>query len=308
MLDAHQLNVFLVAAETLNFTQAASRLHMSQPSVSQHILSLEQHFEQPLFIRSGRNIQLTDAGTALMPLAKELVNRSVQIEEVMKSLEGEVHGHLMIGCSTTPGKYILPQLLARFHRLYPKVTLSCQVASQQVSFEMVCTGHAHFALLSKPNATCKGVELQEFMDDEILLIAPLTHPWAQRQEIEPEELYTATFILREEDSGTQVAVRSGLSQVGVDIDQLEKLLELGNSEAIAMAVQEGLGLGFVSKVVVERLVKARVAPVSVRGLDLRRKIYISRSVRRPATTAQMAFWDFIINIEGFPMIGVYYDG
>ena len=86
MLDAHQLNVFLIAAETLNFTQAAVRLHMSQPSVSQHIFSLEQHFEQPLFIRSGRNVQLTDAGVALVPLARELVARSVHIEEMMKSL------------------------------------------------------------------------------------------------------------------------------------------------------------------------------------------------------------------------------
>ncbi len=297
MLDAHQLNVFLMAAETLNFTQAAARLHMSQPSVSQHIFSLEQHFEQPLFIRSGRNIQLSDAGAALVPLARELVNRSVHIEEVMKSLEGEVHGHLLVGCSTTPGKYVLPHLLAHFHRLYPKVTLSCHVASQQQSLEMVCEDQVHFALLSNLESACKGVELLEFMDDKILLIAPLNHPWATRAEIEPEELYTADFILREEGSGTQTAVQTSLANLGIDVDQLEKLLELGNSEAIAIAVQEGLGLGFVSEIVVDRLVKDRVAPIKVMGLDITRKIFISRNIRRPATTAQKVFWEFINNVN-----------
>lgn len=297
MLDAHQLNVFLIAAETLNFTQAAARLHMSQPSVSQHIFSLEQHFDQPLFIRSGRNIQLSDAGVALVPLAREMVNRSVQIEEVMKSLEGEIHGHLLVGCSTTPGKYILPHLLARFHQLYPKVTLSCHVASQQQAMEMVCEGQVHFALMSNSNNACKDVELIEFMEDRVLLIAPLNHPWAKREEIKAEELYTADFILREESSGTHLAVKDSLANLGLDIEKLEKLLELGNSEAIALAVEESLGLGFVSSVVVERLVKNRVAPVRVCGLDITRKIFISRNIRRPATTAQNVFWEFINNVD-----------
>ena len=78
MLDVHQLNVFLVAAETLNFTQAAQQLHMTQPSVSQHIQGLERHFDTLLFLRNGRNLELTDAGMALLPLAKEAVMLSMR--------------------------------------------------------------------------------------------------------------------------------------------------------------------------------------------------------------------------------------
>ena len=70
MLDIHQLNIFVVAAETLNFTQAAQQLHMTQPSVSQHIQALERHFDIELFIRNGRNLELTDAGMALLPMAR----------------------------------------------------------------------------------------------------------------------------------------------------------------------------------------------------------------------------------------------
>jgi DNA-binding transcriptional LysR family regulator len=73
MLDAHQLNVFLTAARTLNFTAAARQLHMTQPSVSQHIQTLEQHFDMDLFIRSGRHLPQNEAGAAFQPMAQDMV-------------------------------------------------------------------------------------------------------------------------------------------------------------------------------------------------------------------------------------------
>lgn len=294
MLDAHQLNVFLVAAEMMNFTEAARRLHMSQPSVSQHIQALEQHFEQPLFIRAGRTIQLTDAGEALVPLAKEMVNRSNHIEETIKSLHGEVYGHLLIGCSTTPGKYVLPQLLARFHTLHRNVKVSCHVSPQEIALQSLRDGEVHIALASTPHTNYTNIEFRKFITDHVLLIAPLDHPWAQRGEIEPEELYEVNFIFREEKSGTQTAVNEALAKLGIDVNRLKTLLVLGNSEAIALAVEEGLGVGFVSSLAVSRLVQGRVAPVQVRGLTLERDIFIGRLSGRLNTRAQTAFWDFAI--------------
>ena len=99
MLDAHQLNIFLVAAETLNFTLAAERLHMSQPSVSQHIKSLEKHFDEALFIRQGRSLILSDAGRILIPLARLFVTQSTRINETMSSLKGHIKGRIRIGCN-----------------------------------------------------------------------------------------------------------------------------------------------------------------------------------------------------------------
>ena len=120
MLDAHQLNVFLIASETLNFTETGKRLHMTQPTVSQHIQALENHFDSKLFHRNGRHLELTDAGKILVPLARDLIKVSVHIDETMESLKGDIYGHLLVGCSTTPGKYVLPHLLAakRPFRLY----------------------------------------------------------------------------------------------------------------------------------------------------------------------------------------------
>lgn len=298
MLDAHQLNIFLVAAETLNFTQAAQLLHMSQPSVSQHIKSLEQHFDIALFERTGRQLQLSDAGESLLPLAREMVNQSVQIEEAMASLNGEIFGHLKVGCSTTPGKYILPQLLARFHNQHPAVRVTCQVSPQAMSIEMLCEGRVHFALSSHSHRqSCADAEFQLFMRDPVMLIAPLDHPWSQRGQIDHEELFEANFILREEESGTYATVRDALDTVNFSIHDLNTLLTLGNSEAIALAVQEGLGVGFVSNTVVEGMRQPGIAVVEVRGLNICRDIYIGRHVGRPATVAQAAFWKMIENLQ-----------
>lgn len=293
MLDTHQLNVFLVAAETLNFTQAARLLHMSQPSVSQHIQSLEQSLGQSLFVRAGRHMELTDAGRALAPLAREMVERSVRIEETMKSLEGEVHGRLLVGCSTTPGKYILPQLLANFHHEYPLVRVSCAVTSQERAFDLLCDGEVHVAMVSEPYMSSRTVDTRRFMADPVILIVPLDHPWALRGELDPEDLFDGEFIFREEGSGTEITVRNGLAELDVAVEDLETLLVLGSSEAIALSVKEGIGVGFVSQIVYTRLVDGQVAPVHVRGLEMIREIHIGHQSRKPATLAQNAFWDFI---------------
>lgn len=291
MLDAHQLNVFLTASETLNYTIAARQLHMTQPSVSQHIQALEQHFHTELFIRKGRQMLLTDAGEALVPLARRLVDWSVRIDETMESLRGEVYGHLKVGCSTTSGKYVLPFLLTSFMQRHPQVTATCQVTSRRQAVEDLCDGLVHLALAS-PSDFCSTVEFRKFISDPIQLIVPMDHPWASRDVIQPEELLEAEFIMREEGSGTYDVATQGLEQIQVPVDRLHTILTLGNSEAIALAVEEGLGVGFVSQIVVTRLAKDRVAPVQVCGLKMQQDIYIGRNTGLPGTTAQNAFWDF----------------
>lgn len=292
MLDAHRLNVFVTAAETLNFTHAARELNISQPSVSQHIQELESHFGMPLFVRRGRILSLTDAGETLLPMAREMVYLSIGIDEKMESLKGDVYGHLMVGCTTTPGRYILPGLLATFLETHPKVEATCHVSNRRQAVEMLCEGQLHVALAGARDFD-REIEYCRFMDDPIVLIAPECHPWAQQNSIETDDLLEANFIMREEGSGTRATVAEGLAQVGLALDQLHTILTLGSSEAVALSVQQGIGVAFISKTVVERLVPEGVVVVPVVNLELTQDIYLGRQPRRPATTAQTAFWDFV---------------
>jgi DNA-binding transcriptional LysR family regulator len=296
MLNAHQLNVFLIAAETLNFTQAAQQLEMTQPSVSQHIQSLEQHFGIELFVRAGRSLELSDAGRTLLEMARELVYLSNHIEEAMASIQGDVFGHLMVGCSTTAGRYILPRLLAEFHKGYPQVRATCRVASPEHAAQMLCDGKVHLAMTNTPEL-CREAELRKVLTDEILLVAPLDYPWSHREDLSPAELLKADFILPEEGSDCYAAVRDALNKIGLSIYQLNDLITLGSPEAVCLSVKEGIGVGFVSSIVVQKLAKDQLKIIPVQNLCICQDVFMGRNLNRPCTAAQDAFWEFVVSQE-----------
>ena len=293
MLNAHQLNVFIVAAETLNFTQTAKRLHLTQSSVSQHIKALEAQLETDLFVRRGRAIELTDAASILLPLAKEIVKDTIRAEEKMEMLKQEVYGLLIIGCNTAPGKYVLPLLLAEFHKLYPMVKIACQVMPKEQVLEKMNEGEVHFAMMHLEQKERQEANFHLYIREPISLIAPPDHPWRFKDVIEPEELLLEKFIMREETSGTYASVRDALEMVGVDVAKLDTFLMMGTSEAIALAVKKGLGVGFISKMIMTKICPDQVAPIKIRGTEIFQDIYIGRQTNRPITGAQAAFWEFI---------------
>jgi len=293
MLGTHQLNVFVTAVETLSFTKTAKRLHLTQSSVSQHIKSLENQLGVQLFERKGRSLEITDAGMVLLPMAREIVEDSIRVAEQMELLKNEIHGYLIVGCNTAPGKYILPTLLAKFHQQYPLVRISCQVLPARQVQEGMAEGDIHFTLSNIAESSSEGAEYMLYLEEPIELIVPLNHPWAERGEIDPLDLFDEQFISREKSSGTYQNVAKGLLDVGVDIDKLDTFLEMGTSEALALAVEQGLGVGFVSKLILETICPRRVAVVKVRGLKVLQPIYLGRQTAFPATSAQAAFWDYV---------------
>jgi DNA-binding transcriptional LysR family regulator len=128
MVDIEKLETFMMAAETLSFSETAKRLHLSQPTISHHIKILENSMGVVLFTRTNTGLELTEAGRLLLPWSRRLLNDKNNMQSMMASIQTDVVGELRISCSTTAGKYVLPQLAARFCRLYPGVKvriLSC---------------------------------------------------------------------------------------------------------------------------------------------------------------------------------------
>jgi DNA-binding transcriptional LysR family regulator len=293
MLDAHQLNIFLVAAETLNFTQAAERLHMSQPSISQHIRALEKHFDEELFVRQGRSLILSDAGRVLIPLAEQFVKQSTRINEAMSSLKGHIKGRINIGCNALSGRYILPTYFAQFHFSYPEVTINCQTDQCDSPIEDLRNGNLHFLFTNQGTASEPCFEVEELLQEEIMLITPSDHPWAKRKEIEVEELLTEKFILPSENTDIYFQVNAALARKNYSLLQLDSFLTLSNAEAIALSVEKGLGLSFSSKIIASTI--SEVALVPIKDVKVVQKLVIVRDHTQLTTAARDAFWDYIIN-------------
>jgi DNA-binding transcriptional LysR family regulator len=293
MIDIEKLETFLVSAETLNFSETAKRLHLSQPTVSQQIKILEKSMGVVLFIRSNTGLELTEAGRLLVPWAHRLIHDTNNLQSMMASIQSDVVGELRISCSTTAGKYVLPLLAARFCRLYPGVKvriLSC--TPEEVAIKLL-EGDMHIGVLSH-EASDSDLESQEFFHDTIALIVPPSHRWANRRMVEPGELLEEPIIMREETSGTRQVVLSELSKFDIGIDDLNIFMELGNAEAIVRTVAAGYGIAFVSKLATAcPLERGSVIELDVQSLNLNRAIYMVRNPNSPPHRPRDAFWGFI---------------
>jgi DNA-binding transcriptional LysR family regulator len=163
--------------------------------------------------------------------------------------------------------------------------------------EELCEGTVQLAVLSA-EPSCKDAEYRHFFTDHVVLITPGNHLWAQRDVIALEELGDADFILRDGQSGTRLEVEAALGEAGLNIGDLKVVMEIGNSEAISMAVEEGIGVAFVSRTVARRGIElGKIKEVRVAGLALKRRVFIAYSRRHPATRAQTEFWNFVQETE-----------
>lgn len=295
MLDAHQLNIFLTAAETLNFTQAADRLHMSQPSVSQHIGALEKHFDEVLFIRQGRSLKLSDAGRILIPLARQFVKQSTCINETMSSLKGHVKGRIIIGCNAISGKYILPEYFARFHEQYPEVSIFCQTDNCTSPLHALRRDDLHFLFTNQDQGIDSCFEVHNLLIEEINLITPLDHPWACKNSVKIEELIEEEFILPTENTPTYEIVNTALALKNLSLLQLDSYLTLSNIESIVISVEKGIGVSFSSKIISSTI--GNVASIPIKDLSITQGTSIVRDKTQLSTTARDAFWEFMTTVN-----------
>lgn len=196
MIEVNELRVFLAAAEEENFSAAARKLHLSQPAISFQIQGLERRLNVKLFQRIGKRISLTEAGRELVPMAREMINLATRIEETICLQQGHVKGHLKIGCSTSPGKYILPHLVGAYRKLYPDVLITVEVMSRHQVEEQLNAKEIHLGVLAMCSRE-KEIECFPFFTDQLVLITPPDHPWALRGRIHLSELKEADWILRE---------------------------------------------------------------------------------------------------------------
>jgi DNA-binding transcriptional LysR family regulator len=293
MIDLTRLQVFLAAAETLSFSAAANRLHISQPTVSHHIKRLEEEIGSALFDRSGNEIALTSAGRLLVPHARKLLREAMGIQQMMNSMEDRVVGSLRIACSTTSGKYILPQFAGRFLNRHPGVTIRINRCTRTKVVPTLLGEEADLGVVSF-DACGDDMDCQEFFTDHIILISPANQPWTAMDSIEPSDLLGVPLILDEPSSGTRRELLTELGKHDIDISDLHVFLEVGNAEAIVTTVERGFGLAFVPLTSAKwALERGSVVKIPVNGFDLHRRIFMVRKTLHAANRAMESFWAFV---------------
>lgn len=299
MIGARELEVFLAAAQFENFSAAANKLHMSQPSISFQIHSLEQQLKVKLFHRIGHRIQLTQAGRDLIPVANEMMNLSTQLVEIMRASQNCVSGILNIGCTTTPGRYILPVLLNVFRQQYPCVQVNVETSTDRVAMEeKLLDKGTDFAIFGLPPKS-KKLDVWAIDHDELVLCVPANHRWAERGAILPQELLNTDWVMREPEAATRRLTESHLLEHGINPEELNVVMVLGCPEGVLVGVENGCGVSFISRVAVQRsLALGMIKTLPVTGLSIQRPILLASNPKGAATRIQGLFRDFILSKEG----------
>jgi DNA-binding transcriptional LysR family regulator len=293
MIDLMRLQTFLHAAESLSFSEAARQMHLTQPTVSHHIKMLETDLGIDLFERTGGALKLTDAGRILLPRARKLIRQSIEMEQMMEAFQDEIVGDLRIACSTTTGKYILPQFAARFQYRNPAVKVSILRCIPDHVVPRLLESEADLGVISHDMIN-EDLEFQEFFVDHIVLIVPAEHAWAKRDYVDPSELIEQPLIIREQTSGSRRVMLAELGKHDIILDDMNIFMELGNAEAIIKTIEAGFGMSFVSRLSAEwALNQGTVAEVPVAGFDLHRRIYMAQRTIHEANRAVEAFWRFV---------------
>jgi DNA-binding transcriptional LysR family regulator len=287
-MDVRDLEVFLSVAKHLNFTRAGEEVHLSQPSVSVRVRQLERDLGIKLFEQLGKKVALTEAGRLLIPYARRVVAALDDARHVIEEIQGLERGVLRIGASTTPGIYLVPNLIAGFKRLYPKIEVHLEIKDTRRVEEGLIRNDYDFGFVGG-HLVGDEVKIVPWRTDEVVLIAPPEHPLAQRKQVQLKQLAGQQFIFRESGSATRRAVNEELRSLNL---QLEAVMEMDNPEAVKQAVQAGLGVAFLSRFAVGMELRAgTLVVVRARGLTIRRELKIAYRKDKHLSRAAQAFID-----------------
>ena len=268
------LHAFLVVAEVGKISEAARRLHLSQPAVTAQIRRLEADLDTPLFIRSVHGVTLTPRGAHLR---ERLQHIFADLEEALSDLDrpGEVTGILKFAASTTSAAHFVPNIFARFRRYHPAVGLHLIVGNAKDVLEQVREQHVGLGLLAGHQRS-PGVHLEEFMPDEIVAVcAPRIRDPKLRRSIEnlksAQDLEHLPLIWRERGAGTRAVVEQVLKEHGLNVRKLDQRLEIGSTEAIKSLVAAEIGIAFFSCWEVQNeLAAGAVREIHIPGLRIHR--------------------------------------
>jgi DNA-binding transcriptional LysR family regulator len=267
-MNLNHLKAFVKVVQTGSFKEAAKRLSVSQPAITQRIQSLEEYLKTKLFSKDTEG--LSSHGRVLYERSLEILSLWEQVEEEI--LGTKVSGHLTLGASTIPSEYLLPALLKSYRNNYPEVQLRLRISGTNEVLRWLKDRTVDVAITGMPLQET-GIVSFPVAEDELQIIAPAESDWTENTH-SLESLLEADWIVREPQSDTRRSFETYLENRSVDISRLSISGQLESTEAVIAAVEAGLGLSVVSSLAADRAERlGRVKIVQMHDFVVKRSFY-----------------------------------
>ncbi|GAA1269302.1 LysR family transcriptional regulator [Saccharothrix xinjiangensis] len=293
-MELRQLEYFVAVAEECHFTRAARRMHVAQSGLSASIRALEVELGAPLFVRSTRQVELTQAGRALLAEARRALGAVDAARDAVAAVQGLLRGELSVGSVQCLHGVHLPAVLARFHELHPGVELRLRQAGSGELVELVRAGRLDLAFVTAGHVT-DDLKVSALSTEPLVLACAPELPLAARESVRLAELAGQPFVDFTPDRGTRDAVDRALAAAGVDrrvaveVDDVHSLLDF---------VGFGLGVALVPRSFAAKRTRARFVEV----VDA--PVAETAVVTSPAGgAAASVLLDMVLDGRGLPVAG-----
>ncbi|MEN3033668.1 MAG: LysR family transcriptional regulator [Aquificaceae bacterium] len=301
MIDITKLKTFVAVADLGSFSRASEILYVTQPAVTQQIKALEKIVGAKLLQRLSGKIVLTDEGKRIYQIAKNLLSDYENLMEEMSKIKKDFKDTLLLGVSMTLSEYKVPELIAEFHSQLPNVNIRLTVDNSQHIEDGVASGVLNLGIIEREPS--EKFSYVKWIMDEVVFFVGYQHPFAKREEIEPEELYKIPLVFREVSSGTRKVVRRELERLGVIFERLNIRIETNSSRTIINMVKNGYGGSFLSRgLISEEVAKNRLVEVKIKGFNASRWHYIIYPENERLTFLAGKFTKFLLSKESSEIV------
>lgn len=293
-----QFLVFKEVAETRNITLAAKRLHMSQPSISIQIQNLENQYGAKFFERTNKGVTLTQAGKIFYQHICQVIQLMKEAGEKIADLIEDKRGLIHVGATFTIGEYVLPLILGYLNKVRPDIDFKVNIANTETIAQDVLEKRIHIGLVEGPIPQNRELVVENFWQDELVVVVPYHHPWNKRSSVTIAELTAERMITREVGSGTRKVMEIALEERGLDPQQLNITMELGSTQAIKQVVCSGLGITIISALTVVQECNQKVLKaLKIQDCPVYRPLNILMHAQTLQTKDERYFINFLHNRE-----------
>ena len=285
-MELRQLEYFVAVVEEASFTKAALRVHVAQPGVSAQVRRLERELGQELLDRSGRTVQPTAAGVAVLPYARAALADAAGVRLAIDELTGLTRGHLTIGTVTSisPEDLDLPALLAGFHAEHPAVGISLEVANSEDLIAALHAGRLDLALIGLGTASPPGLELHIVTSEPLVALVSRTHAMAKKTAITLKALAEETLISLPRGTGLRACLDEACMAAGFRPDVA---FEAGDPRVLAQLAAQGFGVAIVPLSIAEAR-REELHSVTITRPALRGRIALAWRAQGPSSPAARA--------------------
>jgi LysR family transcriptional regulator, transcriptional activator of the cysJI operon len=288
IMTIRNLEIFVKVADLGNMTAAAQSLYIAQPTVSQAISEIESHYGIKLFDRLAKRLYITESGKQLLSYARHIIALDEEMELAMK--DPEKSGILKVGASLTIGAELMPKLASGFQEKHGELRIHAVVRNTADIESLILRNDIDFALV-EGIVHSKSIIAEPFMDDELALVCGKSHALYGIRSVTLEELLKHDFVVREQGSGTRELFESAMISKNA---AWNISWECSGSDSIKSAAAGGLGIGVISKRLVEReIAVGELVVLTVPGLDLKRKFSIAYHKNKYITDTMKEFFSMV---------------